>query len=273
MRFSICCTSISPSTSPTSSSSRPAVSSVSSSFCLSARRTPRCAAMVSARRSGSSMPDSVCNSSGGSLRLVLTYCSNSDISERAMASTSRASRVLARGRLHARWPNSAPSVRMHFVDAHARQALHQHLDGAVGQLQQLQHLRQRADAHAGRRPRGRRCRRTFCATSRMRLSASIGDVQRADRLVAADEQRDDHVREHHHVAQRQHRQHGGFGSGLGRHVGDSIAVAARWRRHGPVYGDVATGLQAAAATDGQSPCGSMRCRPPASRRDWRIVRP
>src|SRR5690606_26732974 len=92
MRFSICCTSISPSTSPTSSSRRSNTSTVSSSRCLSARRTPRCAAMVSARRPGSSIPDRVCSSSGGSLRLDFTYCSNSDISERATASISRGSR-------------------------------------------------------------------------------------------------------------------------------------------------------------------------------------
>src|SRR5690606_31324417 len=92
MRFSICCTSISPSTSPTSSSRRSNTSTVSSSRCLSARRTPRCAAMVSARRPGSSIPDRVWSSSGGSLRLDFTYCSNSDISERATASISRGSR-------------------------------------------------------------------------------------------------------------------------------------------------------------------------------------
>ena len=93
MRFSSCCTSISPSTRPTSSSSRSPISVISSRRCLSAKRTPMCAAMVSARRPGSSMPARVCSNSGGSLRLVLTYCSNSDISERAIASSSRGSRA------------------------------------------------------------------------------------------------------------------------------------------------------------------------------------
>ena len=93
MRFSSCCTSISPSTKPTSSSSRSPTSMVSSRRCLSLRRTPRCAAMVSANRLGSSMPASVCSSSGGSLRLVFTYCSNRPISERATASISRGSRA------------------------------------------------------------------------------------------------------------------------------------------------------------------------------------
>src|SRR5690606_23163591 len=108
MRFSICCTSISPSTRPTSSSSRSPVSKVSSSRCLSARRTPMWAEMVSARRPGSSIPDRVCSSSGGSLRLVFTYCSNRLVSVRATASTSRGSRLVPGSTSSAR-PCRAPS--------------------------------------------------------------------------------------------------------------------------------------------------------------------
>ncbi|MNT32863.1 hypothetical protein D3C72_1687650 [compost metagenome] len=108
MRFSICCTSISPSTRPTSISRRSPTASVSSRRCLSDNRTLICAAMVSARRVGSSMPARVCSSSGGSLRLVLTYCSNSDISERAMASISRGSRASVAS-ISTAWPCSEPS--------------------------------------------------------------------------------------------------------------------------------------------------------------------
>src|SRR5690606_6773083 len=91
------------------------------------------------------------------------------------------------------------------VDGHAGGALDQHLDGAVGQLQQLQHLRQRADLVQ------------VVGTRIIDVRAALGDqqdllvaghglVQRLDRAVAAPEQRDHHVRVHDHVAQGQHGQ-------------------------------------------------------------------
>jgi len=95
------------------------------------------------------------------------------------------------------------------VDVGAGQALDQHLDGAVRQLQQLQHLRQRADRMqvGGTRVVGFR---RLLRDQQDPLVALHREVERADRLVAADKQRDHHVREHHDVAQRQHRQDEAF---------------------------------------------------------------
>ncbi|MNM76611.1 hypothetical protein D3C81_884380 [compost metagenome] len=104
-----------------------------------------------------------------------------------------------------------------FADAghlHARQAFDQHLDGAVGQLQQLQHLRQGADLVEVGGLRviglGRLLRQQQDALVRFHCL-----FQRMHGLVAADEQRDDHVREYHYVAQRQDRQVEGLTWGTG----------------------------------------------------------
>jgi hypothetical protein len=91
------------------------------------------------------------------------------------------------------------------VDLGARAAFDQHLDGAVGQLQQLENVGDGADAIDG-----------------VGFRIVVGSVdlggkhdllvgahhlfQRADRLLATDEQRHDHVREHHDVAQGQDRE-------------------------------------------------------------------
>ena len=75
-------------------------------------------------------------------------------------------------------------------------------------------LRERADRDTGRRRPARRRRGLRCATSRIRLSASIAMSSARIGFLAADEQRDDHVREHHHVAQRQHRQFERIGSAV-----------------------------------------------------------
>ena len=90
------------------------------------------------------------------------------------------------------------------LDLRARGALDQNLDGAVGQLQQLQDIGERADV-----------------VDRVGFRIVVGGIdlggkqdllfrahhlfQRLDRLLAADEQRNDHVREHDDVAQREDR--------------------------------------------------------------------
>ena len=97
----------------------------------------------------------------------------------------------------------------------ALRAFDQHLDGAVGQLQQLQHAGERAGLvnGVGRRIviggvllRGEQ-------DERVRAHHLF---ERLDRLLAADEQRHDHVRKHHDVAQRQHRISPGFAWGQWR---------------------------------------------------------
>ena len=89
-----------------------------------------------------------------------------------------------------------------FGDAHAAPALDQHLDGPVGQLEELQHVREHAD---------------LVDAVRSRLIHGMVDLAReqdllvvlhhflecADRFLPADEQRHDHVRKHHDLAQRQ----------------------------------------------------------------------
>ena len=50
----------------------------------------------------------------------------------------------------------------------------------------------------------------FCVASRMKRVGAHDFFQRLDRLFAADEERNDHVREHHDVAQRQNRIGPGF---------------------------------------------------------------
>ena len=87
------------------------------------------------------------------------------------------------------------------VDAGALRALDQHLHGAVGQLQHLQDAGDAADFvdvfGSGIILAGGLLRHQHDALARFHR-----DFQRADRARTADEQRDDHVREHHHVAQR-----------------------------------------------------------------------
>jgi hypothetical protein len=61
---------------------------ISSSTCFSSSRIARCAATVSARRLASSIPARVVSNSGGILRFSLTYCSNSETSERIVTSSS-----------------------------------------------------------------------------------------------------------------------------------------------------------------------------------------
>ena len=86
----------------------------------------------------------------------------------------------------------------------ARGALDQHLHGAVGQLEQLQHARERADGVDRVR------RRIVVGGVLLRRQQNEGVrahdfFERLDRLFAADEKRNDHVREDNDVPQRQHR--------------------------------------------------------------------
>jgi hypothetical protein len=89
-------------------------------------------------------------------------------------------------------------------DARALGALDQHLDGAVGQLEQLQHARERADLE------DRVGGRVVVGGVLLRREQDEGVVahhlfERTDRLLAADEQRHDHVGKDDDVAQRQDR--------------------------------------------------------------------
>ncbi len=87
-------------------------------------------------------------------------------------------------------------------DLHAAPALDQHLDGVVGQLQELQHGAERAD------------RVDVVGAGIVLAGVLLGDQQdllvvlhdlfeRLDALLAADEEGNDHAGEHDDVAQRQ----------------------------------------------------------------------
>jgi hypothetical protein len=87
-------------------------------------------------------------------------------------------------------------------DFHARNALDQHLDGVVGQFQQLQDVGDRAVVV------DRFGRRIVVAGVLLRRQQDLPVVfhhvfERTDRFLAADEKRHDHVRENNNVAQRQ----------------------------------------------------------------------
>jgi hypothetical protein len=90
------------------------------------------------------------------------------------------------------------------LDPGALIALHQHLDGAVGQLQQLQHRGQRAHGEDGV---GRRIVVGGIALGHQQNPLVVAHhvLERADRLLAPDEQGHDHVRKDHDIAQRQDR--------------------------------------------------------------------
>ena len=93
----------------------------------------------------------------------------------------------------------------------ALRALDQHLDGAVRQLEQLQHAGERAGLidRVG-------CRIVVGGVPRRQQNERVRAhhlFQRLDRLLAADEQRHDHVREDDDVAQRKHRVGPGFAWG------------------------------------------------------------
>ena len=86
----------------------------------------------------------------------------------------------------------------------ALDALDQHLDGAIGQLEQLQDAGERTDLVDRVR------RRIVVRRVLLRRQQDIGIgphhlFQRLDRLFTADEERNDHVRKDHDVAQRQNR--------------------------------------------------------------------
>ena len=87
-------------------------------------------------------------------------------------------------------------------DLGALDAFDQHLHGAVGQLEKLQHLGERADLvdRVGRRIV---VGRILLRDEQNALLLAHHFLERADRLLAADEERHDHVRKNDDVAQRQ----------------------------------------------------------------------
>ena len=87
----------------------------------------------------------------------------------------------------------------------ALQALDQHLHGAVGQLEHLQDARHAADGEHVFRARLVLAGGLLCHQHDLAAALHRG-FERLDRLGAAHEQRDHHVREHDHVTQRQQRQ-------------------------------------------------------------------
>ncbi len=90
------------------------------------------------------------------------------------------------------------------LDLGAAAALHQHLHGAVGELEQLEHAGERADGVD--RVGGRVVVGGVDLGGEQDVPVGADRLlERTDRFLAADEERHDHVREDHDVAQRQDR--------------------------------------------------------------------
>ena len=108
----------------------------------------------------------------------------------------------------------------------ALHAFDQHLHGAVGQLEHLQDARDAADLEhvvgLGLVLAGGLLRHQHDLAARFH-----GRLERLDRLRPAHEQRDHHVREHDHVAQRQQRQRDRVGrqNGMSGHCETSLSQA------------------------------------------------
>ncbi|MDT4834868.1 hypothetical protein FQZ97_685180 [compost metagenome] len=119
----------------------------------------------------------------------------------------RAAQGLGFGALHGVWLDRrhlAGEVRIGVfdaVDAGALGALDQHLDGAVRQLEHLQDAGDAAD-FVDVFGRGVILAGGFLGHQHDAFARFHRNLERADGARTADEQRDDHVREHHDVAQR-----------------------------------------------------------------------
>ena len=162
-------------------------------------------ATVSASLAGSSIWLIETSTSGAIFLLSLMYCSNCSTTVRASASVSGGSVAVLVERRRPR-PRSSDSVSLKPAMRGAPPALDQHLHGAVRQLQQLQHGGDGADVDRWSSAAGSSCAAFFWATSRICLSSRITASSARTDLLAADEERHDHVREHDDVPQRQHRQ-------------------------------------------------------------------
>ncbi len=113
----------------------------------------------------------------------------------------------------------------HRGDLCALRALDQDLNGAVGKLQHLQDRRDRADLVQVLRGRVV-LRRLLLRDEQDVLAGLHRHVERLDGLGPPDEQRDDHVRKDHDVAQRKQRERGQIG-GEGRVVGHTCLERGR----------------------------------------------
>jgi hypothetical protein len=145
---------------------------------------------------------------------------------------------------------------MQLRDARPRYALDQNLDGAVGQLQQLQNGCHRAETVQILELRivdvSLLLRHQHDA-----LVGLHGRVEGVNRFLAPNEQRDDHVRIYHDVAQWQHRHavaggRGGFGFGCFSHVGSHM--------DGPRSGSTLNDWGAAPDFNGATPPESITIR-------------
>ncbi len=127
------------------------------------------------------------------------YCSNCATAVRDSASTSCLSPTCSWIRLG--FGLEEGLVVGEALDPRALTAFDQHLHGAVGQLQKLQHRTDGADRIdvAGRRIV---LRRVLLRDEQNLLVVLHHVFERTHRFLAADEERHDHVREHHDVAER-----------------------------------------------------------------------
>ena len=164
--------------------------------------TDRCEATVSASFAGSSICATEASVSAGTFLLSLMYCSKLVLTVRISASVSLASPTLSGMRSIVAWKKSR--ARHEAGDAGARLAFDQHAHGLVGQLQKLQHGRQRADPMQAVGV-GIVLGGVLLGQKQNLLLVVHHLFERANGFLAADEQRNDHVGKHDDIAQRQHR--------------------------------------------------------------------
>ena len=178
-----------------------------------------CAATVSARRPGCSMPASAVSTSGGTFLLSFTYCSNCEITERASTSISRSSYCLdVRQRRRRRPRSSSPACELRRCVARSTPSTST-LTVPSGSFSSC-----RIVATVPMRYRSSRFGIVdvglLLGDQQDALVGAHGRVERLDRLLAPDEQRNHHVRIDDDVAQRQHR----HVCGTGRQFGVSVLM-------------------------------------------------
>ena len=179
--------------------SRSTGATISSRFCFSSTPTCRCAAIVSASRDGSSTRTAATIASYCRLFESLMYCSKSETTRLMTASASRGGLGLLRDHLHGDAVEAL--VFLPLDGAGALDALDEHLDVAVGQLQRLDDVR---DAAHRVDVRGLRIvdRRVVLRRQEDLLVGGQRVFERAGRRRPSDHERHHHVREDDDVPER-----------------------------------------------------------------------
>ena len=165
---------------------------------------------MSARRDGSSRPETEERISDGTFRLTLTYCSNCESERTGEGLDLVFARDLRPQQVHFRL-----EVGLGFeIAAHPGplDAFHQHLDRVVGKPQELKDVGDPPDLEEAV-DGGILLGLVLLGDEHDPLVGLHREIEGANRLLAAHEEGDDDVGEHHHVAQREDRKNQPFARG------------------------------------------------------------